>query len=725
MKIYIKLLQIILPVLFLFGGDIYAQSITTKPGGTIYDTELWLSADKVKGGGVALPSGESQLMEWIDLSGNNRSVVQYNATYQPTFSIFNQTNYNPSIYFAGAQVLSTVNTISTGSDKAYYVFVMSEVEATGRCVAFNLNGNSGARRNLVGWNEYIPFYSIGGNGSGANGTSFNNPNSTSGLIGAIYTNMGQPGRIFFNGSFQNSTNTSTTNSTPGKFVVGASLDDRAYPFNGNIQEIVVLSNSGRGDISEIEVTKINTYFAVKYGLALRGDYIVSDGTKIWDVVKNTGYSKYVFGIGRDDASGLHVKQSRSSDIPSNIIFVGDQLANLNSENTATDINDKQFVMLGYSAEPGAVESLEYSHDSTDVYLEGSLNVVNHRVGNVMKVQLTNLTSVDVNLHVSSQWVLVSNSDPTFAPANTRVYPVDMSTATAKITLKDGDYVDFAYFAEGPGGILGKLRLWLRADERNSVTTVAGNKVEKWLDQSGLGHTYDYSTVYRRQNNTTRPTFVECDAKMNFQPSIYFDAWDFLGIEPGPISVNAPDDYTSFVVYHNTSYSAQGRRLYTHGFGATAHPDAATRYPAMGFSPIYGSRGDKGGGRLYAAADGGELVGSVKGFVTKATALHMIHTHTGKGASDLGYITHDFGAYGYQIKDMQRNNFGTNFRMARAGILGGASIQGTGNASGSFIGNIAEVIFFQRALSVAEQDLIRGYLATKYGITIDPDPIILI
>src|SRR5690606_26564241 len=90
--------------------------------------------------------------------------------------------------------------------------------------------------------------------------------------------------------------------------------------NARVAEVITYkSRQVDTDLTQ-ERNRIQSYLAIKYGITLgtngtSQDYVDSDGTVIWDT--NTGtpaedvFNYDIAGIGRDDASGLYQKQSRS------------------------------------------------------------------------------------------------------------------------------------------------------------------------------------------------------------------------------------------------------------------------------------------------------------------------------------------------------------------------------------------------------------------------------
>ncbi len=94
--------------------------------------------------------------------------------------------------------------------------------------------------------------------------------------------------------------------------------------------------------------KIESYFAIKYGITLPHNYVDPAGVAVWDVTVNTGYNNNIMGISRDDCNGLHQKQSKSINTSEALVTVGNytgisltNAANPNSmdNNTALLIGD--------------------------------------------------------------------------------------------------------------------------------------------------------------------------------------------------------------------------------------------------------------------------------------------------------------------------------------------------------------------------------------------------
>ncbi len=167
-------------------------------------------------------------------------------------------------------------------------------------------------------------------------------------------------------------------------------------FDGRIAEIITYdSRKNDTDLTQ-ERNRIQSYLAVKYGITLgvngtSQDYVDSDGTVIWDVNTATPsedvFNYDIAGIGRDDASELLQKQSRSVNNATSthshpnlndtyrsqgVLTMG--LTDVydtnhdNISNNTTNFADKQFLMWGNDGvslhDPAVIVDINMSSDIT-------------------------------------------------------------------------------------------------------------------------------------------------------------------------------------------------------------------------------------------------------------------------------------------------------------------------------------------------------------------------
>ena len=118
-------------------------------------------------------------------------------------------------------------------------------------------------------------------------------------------------------------------------------------YQGYLHEVLFYNR----DLSAVEILKVNTYLAIKYGATLKnagggtqGDYMATDGTIVWDASLGSPYHNDVFGIGRDDSEALLQKQSHAFDDTARVYI--DTLRANNAANGGVFNADISYVMLG-------------------------------------------------------------------------------------------------------------------------------------------------------------------------------------------------------------------------------------------------------------------------------------------------------------------------------------------------------------------------------------------
>ncbi|WP_411030525.1 hypothetical protein [Spongiimicrobium sp. 3-5] len=98
-----------------------------------------------------------------------------------------------------------------------------------------------------------------------------------------------------------------------------------------------------------DVEKVESYLGIKYGITLGHNYYASDwngttGTILWTL--GGGYDNDIAGIGRDDASELNQKQSRSENSDALVTIGLGNIQTTNIANTNTFATDRNFLVWG-------------------------------------------------------------------------------------------------------------------------------------------------------------------------------------------------------------------------------------------------------------------------------------------------------------------------------------------------------------------------------------------
>lgn len=534
--------------------------------------------------------------------------------------------------------------------------------------------------------------------------------------------------------------------TPWTIGGSSATSSSGYGFEGNIQEVIILNASsvdGNNHMPEAEIRKINTYLAIKYGITLNDannyELYAADGTSsltLWN--RDSAFNKNIFGIGRDDASNLNQVQSSSASGGDVTVFVG-TLAELNDQNpafTGNQLNDKQFLVFGSD---GSSETSILIEAGTE-YAEGTsidpavapndLNVV----GAKYKAQLTNATTMSVNFSASGYLYCFVSTTPDFDPTTTKAYPVANDDVFHNVEINDNyKYVRFGGMKVGPGGVPIGLKMWLRADDTNSLTLSTGLTLPDYntstsiawdglgtppATQTGVTQWRDTdpsrTTVYSKNNSNAdirTPVYIPIHYLMNYHPAIdFYTNWSslsaFLSTTKGPMSTGKPVNSTTFLVMNSALRSGSSDNTYLMSFHNPAVLSSYTQYlPGLG---IQSKRGD-GQPRLRINTS---IDITTKLFVPGSTTVTSYQL-TNVGAR----IPANNIAVGF---NMQYGIYDDEERAGTWYMNGNGSIGGSRYHSRSMKGLISEVVMYEKALTNEEKALVNSYYALKYGLTLRPN-----
>ena len=237
-------------------------------------------------------------------------------------------------------------------------------------------------------------------------------------------------------------------------------------------------------------------------------------------------------------------------------------------------------------------------------------------------------------------------------------------------------------------------LWL--DAAAGVTKDTNNKVTVWQDQSGAGN-------HATASGSTMPTWVE--AGINNLPAMDFNGHHFALPNSLLRDVEAAD---IFFVHVN--------------------PDgAATHYQTL----VMASQGENGSEyrlqmRFNTSANNGRMV--LGGTRLDSESFQSVYPTAVQFSlqANTNYITNGIFDYNNALLTAKSNGeeLATNGSFQTKGRTSDTDSQGVwlGNnmadTSRKFIGQIAEVIIFNRRLAHAERLQLENYLANKYGIALE-------
>jgi len=368
---------------------------TIAPGGVTTDLALWLKGTD----GLSYTDGQSVSL-WQD-QGRGSDARPYKSGQEPTYrdNPNRNVNFNPVVEFDNTYSSFTIDSdyshdntseeFLTG-DFGYYtqdIFIVLIPDDTAITNSFGfmdvICGDSTLDVNStdttgIGFGDYTG--RVSGEIICYAYDTYNNSESGDGYAvaeigtGSSYDNVGiinthnnladTQQELYYNANDIETTQNDTAeyaNANDTRFWLGRSEGWEATT-NARIGEVISYSSRKVDSDLTQERNRIQSYLAIKYGITLgvngtSQDYVNSDGTVIWDqttgVPSNDVFNYDIAGIGRDDASGLYQKQSRSANNAldsgsrgQGVVTMGlSNVYNTNNLNPNT-INDKEFLIWG-------------------------------------------------------------------------------------------------------------------------------------------------------------------------------------------------------------------------------------------------------------------------------------------------------------------------------------------------------------------------------------------
>lgn len=432
--------------LFILTGIIRSQS----PGGIAANNTLWLRADN------GVTTSGTTVTQWEEFSGAG---ITDNFTVQPLAGTANiQTgpllinagiNFNPYLGFDGvSSSLSSINsflgTSLVGNSnvtvfqvlnlKSGLVWLKWETDQLGTTARLGFENSAGRIR--FDFPKAVPATA----GQNVGVTNVLNKHSLSTTYADITSSVNR-----VNGADDNTIPIPAPGNFGGlttKIVIG-NENLINLPCKIDIAEIIVYANT----LSAAERNKIESYLAVKYGFTLNqsavynNNYVSSNALVTWNRSANSAYASDITGIGRDDATALLQKQSKSVNTSSlvtlyNGTYPGGVFPLTNSANASVFPADQHFLLTGDNA--GATSLNQCAFNGKAVHMQRVWKVSN--TGTVIPVTIA-LDQGSVPSAVTDMMVSV---DPLFPAGSTTLYP--LATAGGKlytaVTLNHNEYFTF-------------------------------------------------------------------------------------------------------------------------------------------------------------------------------------------------------------------------------------------------------------------------------------------
>ena len=432
----------------------FATQIPAAPGGVYIDNSLWLRADA----GTNTTTQGANVTTWSDQSvnGNNATTTSNTGTNwvdpgsnPPVYRVgFNtqSINFNPTIDFSSSKSLDGLGGLAT-----HQVFTVYK-NVTGTTAVLGLDdpsGNGGGGQGTL-WHDasYITLgvrnTSNGNNIQVHRSFTFGSP-SVPAIIDVQHISAAS-GSFWINGDGTAATITPSGTapspfSTPSKYRLGKASDNTSAS-SPVLAEVISYSRN----LSATERQQVNSYLGLKYGVTLGHNYLNGSGATIWDLTTNSGYNNNITGIGRDDASNLMQRQSKSNNTAA-LVTIGHNgtIAGSNAGNEQDFLTNNLFFVFGDNN--GSIASWTTTGAPTDRQILTRKWKVQETgtVGNV-KIQVPdNGSSLTTKLPTEQNIVyLLADADGDFSSgAIVTAMTLNGTNWEANYDFSDGQYFTFA------------------------------------------------------------------------------------------------------------------------------------------------------------------------------------------------------------------------------------------------------------------------------------------
>lgn len=654
-----------------------------SPGGISSGLKLWLRADKeVYNTGSTVATDGQTVNSWGDQS---TSAADASDPSNLTLYQTNIGNYNPAVEFNNdvTSLEGSFTTITAGLTQFTAGFFNSSSGTDDALYEYT----NGSDRSFFINSRY-----------GGNTAYSTNITEDIWSIWSVDHPSGNTANIYENGAaFESSYSTPLSAVGIGTYNYTLGDDDTdGNDFVGFLGDVIAYE----GTMSATERQQVETYLAIKYGVTLdqttEKNYLWSDGTTvIWDASTNESYNTDLAGIGRDDASCLNQRQSRSVNTSAIVSMGLGSIASTNEGNTNNFTNDGDYLIWGHNGTSASTTQ------ATD--LPGTVTARLSRIWHVEETGDVTNTAIAFDLNglglssTASDYQLIVSSSATMASGVT----VPNGILDGNILTFSGiDFSDEDYFTLGtarstcsPGGVSTDIELWLYAGQGTNTTTNGGN-ITSWSDQSGKSN--NASQVNLGGSSIQQPTYQT--TAFNFNPVIRFSDPNSSNGAYMESDINTVADYMTFITVF-----ASGQND-----GSTTDFESA---PTLISSGNAGSTLDYGmgmsEGALHFNASNGSTL-DARSTTTYNDNMPRIATGTreqGTSGEIALYVNSETVATG--SSDSDDLNASSSF---------GIGNHPSGNVASQFQGDIAETLVFSDVLTSDERNRVESYLALKYGIT---------
>jgi len=480
--------------------------------------QVWLRSDY----GTSTTTDNTGVTNWSDFGGNSQAATQAPAstTLQPTYknNSVDNVNFNPTLRFDGGDWMENTTAPLLASNNFTLIGVTDQTAITqwGSVISYNRSGNSD--RPII--TNIDATATIGMNRVNINPES---PAVTTPADPFIIRTQGNATNVIAQANGGALTSTvggwaAGSGATPGFYLGRHNIT--GFLYNGVVSEVIAYNR----ELTLDERERVESYLALKYGITLNNgasDYVSYNGATeviMWGAAVNAGYKFNIAGLGREDCTDLHQKQSKSVNAGEILsVALGSTVQATNTANTNTVTTDRSFLVWGNNNGLNEFTTQVTGTNVTSV------------LGRVWRVDKTNWADQNITVcfdnYNDDDYLVISNASATFATINQEKQLSSLGCVTFNSSeLPDGAYFSLGKKIQAPGCVTGGIVTWLDAQ-----TTASGNMTDGvgWADQSG--NTKFFNSVFGDPART--------DAALNYNHVINFDGNDYLRSTQSPFVNN--------------------------------------------------------------------------------------------------------------------------------------------------------------------------------------------
>jgi pimeloyl-ACP methyl ester carboxylesterase len=495
------------------GNDFVIDEISltkaTAPGGVAAKLVTWTKSENLSGsvvGGISRWPNTAGSKDLVQPVYNNKPGIASNAAAE-------WINFNPVAAFNTVSAKSlTAKTGFSGntSHNSAYIYMVARTNntsTTNNVILENLGGANNSKISIELPNNGSIKWTAGNPNTSLVQTPFTATDVNKPILWSFTKNdAGTPSAaankqdIRKNGLVINSATTTTGNfqGNNSNMVMGN--------FDGKVAEFIYYLD---GALNAADQNKIESYLAIKYGLTLGGtgganppqNYTASNGTVIWN--GSILYQNDVFGIGRDNNSGL--KQSISNSMNTGN---GDGSGQRSKGNlvvqTSGTLSDLQFMVMGHNGGLLAEQTIELPATSSGAKRIGrEWKVIN--TGNTGAVNISfnrlGLTYSGGNTLVNYALLIDNSGNGDFTVANLTAKIANSIDGPIvnfnNVTLPNNAVFTIATFAP-TGASLPATWLGFVAEWENNITQLKWETTDEWNVRDYLvefsENSIDYTTI---------------------------------------------------------------------------------------------------------------------------------------------------------------------------------------------------------------------------------------